>query len=69
MKTFPPELLLRRRSEFVEKGESIMDFCTKRKVDYNAVLSILYGRAKGSRGEAHRAAVALGLKQETAGAA
>lgn len=50
------------RADLDARGESIQEFCRKKDLDYDATLSVLRGRAKGKRGQAHRVFVALGLK-------
>jgi gp16 family phage-associated protein len=66
MRPYPLEKLEQLRLGFIERGESIVDFCNARNLDYNATLNVLYGRAMGKRGKAHDAAVALGLKPPVA---
>jgi gp16 family phage-associated protein len=44
------------------KGMSIAEFCRKNGLNKNLVSDLLNGRRKGRRGEAHRAAVLLGIK-------
>jgi gp16 family phage-associated protein len=43
-------------------GMSIAEFCRKHDLNKNLVSDLLNGRKKGRRGEAHRAAVLLGIK-------
>lgn len=57
-----PEKLAKARSNFYDRGESIAEFARKHDLDYLAVVNTLSGRAKGVRGDSHRAAVLLGLK-------
>lgn len=44
------------------KGMSIAEFCRIHGLNRNMVSDLLAGRKKGLRGEAHRAAVLLGIK-------
>jgi gp16 family phage-associated protein len=50
------------RADLERKGISIAEFCRKHGLNKNLVSDLLNGRAKGHRGEAHRAAVLLGIK-------
>lgn len=50
------------RGQMDREGTSIADFCRKHRLNKNLVSDLLNGRKKGRRGEAHRAAVLLGLK-------
>lgn len=43
-------------------GMSIAEFCRRHDLNKNLVSDLLNGRKKGRRGEAHRAAVLLGIK-------
>ena len=47
------------------EGRSIADFCRQHELNRNLVSDLLNGRKKGKRGEAHRAAVLLGIKEGT----
>jgi gp16 family phage-associated protein len=47
------------------QGVSIADFSRKHRLNKNLVSDLLNGRKKGKRGEAHRAAVLLGIKEGT----
>jgi gp16 family phage-associated protein len=51
------------RADCEARGESIQAFCKRHDLDYDAMHTVLRGRAKGKRGEAHKVFVALGLKQ------
>lgn len=44
------------------EGRSYKDFAKEHGLKYRTLLCVLNGVNKGKRGEAHRAAVALGLK-------
>lgn len=45
------------------EGLSIAEFSRKHGLNKNLVSDLLNGRKKGKRGEAHRAAVLLGIKE------
>lgn len=51
------------RSKLDRAGISIADFCRTHSLNKNLVSDLLNGRKKGRRGESHRAAVLLGIKQ------
>lgn len=57
---FTPE---QARAALDRKGKSIADFCRQHELNRNLVSDLLNGRKKGKRGEAHRAAVLLGIKE------
>jgi gp16 family phage-associated protein len=50
------------RATLDRKGMSIAEFCRIHDLNKNLVSDLLNGRRKGRRGEAHRAAVLLGIK-------
>ncbi|MBA6043603.1 MULTISPECIES: DNA-binding protein [Pseudomonas] len=50
------------RAALDRKGVSIAEFCRQYELNRNLVSDLLNGRKKGRRGEAHRAAVLLGIK-------
>lgn len=50
------------RAEFDRAGRTLADFARERGLDYHTAHQVLSGAKKGRRGEAHRCAVALGLK-------
>ena len=50
------------RQAFVDAGVSISEWADQRGFRRESVYAVLSGRSKGRRGEAHRIAVALGLK-------
>jgi len=50
------------REALDRKGMSIAEFSRKHRLNKNLVSDLLNGRIKGRRGEAHRAAVLLGIK-------
>lgn len=45
-----------------KQGKTAKAFAEEHKLNYRTVICVLNGVNKGRRGEAHRAAVALGLK-------
>lgn len=51
------------RSEFKRKGVSIASWATANNLNVNMVFEVLSGRKKGIRGQAHKIAVMLGLKE------
>lgn len=51
------------RDEFDRTGRTLADFAREHRLDYNTAHQVLTGAKKGRRGEAHRAAVLLGLKE------
>lgn len=51
------------RAEFQRKGISISAWALANGFSPNLVFEILSGRKKGSRGQSHKIAVALGLKE------
>lgn len=51
------------RKELDRRGISIAEFSRAHGLNPNLVSDLLAGRKKGLRGEAHRAAVLLGIKE------
>ncbi|NWB91626.1 DNA-binding protein [Pseudomonas agarici] len=51
------------RAALDRKGISIAEFCRQHGLNKNLVSDLLNGRKKGRYGEAHRAAVLLGIKE------
>lgn len=51
------------RAALEREGKSIADFCRQHTLNKNLVSDLLNGRKKGKRGESHRAAVLLGIKE------
>ncbi|MDU4055144.1 MAG: DNA-binding protein [Pseudomonas oryzihabitans] len=51
------------RAKLDRAGISIADFCRTHSLNKSLVSDLLNGRKKGRRGESHRAAVLLGIKQ------
>ncbi len=50
------------RAELNRRGMTVAGFCRVHDLNQNLVYDLLAGRKKGLRGEAHRAAVLLGIK-------
>lgn len=50
------------RKRLEARGESVAEFARRNKLKPRAVYGVLYGNNKGRRGDAHKAAVALGIK-------
>lgn len=53
-----------KRAELRAKGINLRQFCEEKNICYQAARELLIGKAKGHRGKAHLAAVALGLKPD-----
>lgn len=51
------------KEELARKGRSIADLAQEYGLKANTVYNLLSGRLAGTRGESHRAAVILGLKE------
>ena len=51
------------RAEFERKGVSFSEWARKNNVSVPAVYDLLNGRTIGRRGDAHKAAVLLGIKR------
>lgn len=54
------------RRSFEERGISVTAWATAQGFPVSVVYALLAGRTRGLRGNAHRAAVALGLKADPA---
>ncbi len=54
--------LQKKHAELRALGINLRLFCAEKNINYQAARDLLRGRAKGHRGQAHQAAVALGLK-------
>lgn len=50
------------RKKLEDRGESVAEFARANGLNPATTYQVLYGKKKGRRGEAHRAAVALGIK-------
>lgn len=65
--TTPPETptttLEQVKKKFEKEGKTFKEFAAQNNLNYRTVLCVVNGVNKGKRGEAHRVAVALGLKQ------
>lgn len=57
------------RQAFVEAGLSVTDWADTHGFRRESVYAVLSGRSKGRRGQAHKIAVALGLKGSRSAAA
>lgn len=55
-----------KRAELFALGINLRELCEQKGVSYQAARDLLCGKAIGRRGEAHKAAVALGLKPDPA---
>jgi gp16 family phage-associated protein len=51
------------RKEFADAGVTLREWARVHHVSYDVAKGVLQGRLAGTRGEAHRVAVALGLKR------
>lgn len=51
------------RAEFSRKGVSISAWALANGFNSNLVFEVLSGRKKGARGQSHKIAVALGMKE------
>lgn len=51
------------RKELDRKGISVAEWARRNGVDLRTTYQVLYGTKKGRRGEAHRVAVLLGIKE------
>lgn len=50
------------RQHLEQQGISVADFARSIELPYSTVYQVITGQKKGRRGDAHRAAVALGMK-------
>lgn len=50
------------KAEFANRGESLSAWAAQQRLPTSLIYDLLSGRVKGNRGNAHRAAVLLGLK-------
>lgn len=57
-----PDKLQKARAEFFLTGQSIAEWARANRVRQDLVYAVLSGRSKATRGESHRIAVKLGLK-------
>lgn len=61
---FPVRTPIEARQWFFDHGISISEWARSRGFSREVVYALLAGRTRGTRGEAHHAAVALGLKAQ-----
>jgi gp16 family phage-associated protein len=54
------------KAKFAREGRTFSDWARENNLSYSTVLAVLNGGNKGRRGEAHRVAVALGIKKQEA---
>lgn len=54
--------LQKKRAELAAQGINLREHCETNNINYQAVRDLLRGKSKGRRGDAHHAAVFLGLK-------
>lgn len=54
--------LLKKRAELAALGVNLRELCAANNINYQSARDLLCGKSKGRRGDAHRAAVFLGLK-------
>jgi gp16 family phage-associated protein len=59
----PLKSLQEIRIEFEQKGLSVSSWAETHQIPRGVVSGVLQGRLKGKRGDAHNAAVLLGLKE------
>lgn len=58
------ERLQKLRQEFFDKGICVSDWAREHHFDKHIVYAVLSGRVKCNRGESHKVAQALGLKDQ-----
>ena len=63
---FPAEQLAKARAAITDSGESIAEWSRRNDLDLQMVGHVLRGSLKATRGEAHRVAIALGLRKKVA---
>lgn len=51
------------KKRFEREGKTLKQFSIEKGLNYRTVICVMNGVNKGKRGEAHRVAVALGLKE------
>lgn len=54
------------KESFNQRGVTFADWAKEHNFSYRSVINVMNGANKGRRGEAHRIAVALGLKKGAA---
>lgn len=55
---------LKVRSELLAKGQTIVQWAKQEGFPVRSVRAVIYGQNKGCHGQAHKIAVALGLKDQ-----
>lgn len=53
---------LKKRAELKALGINLREHCESHNINYQSARDLLCGKSKGHRGDAHRAAIFLGLK-------
>lgn len=61
-KSTQPKTCAQVRKELTLRGQSVADFARRNGLNVATVHQVINGRNKGLRGQAHKAAVLLGLK-------
>lgn len=61
--TFSAQQIAKAKERVTDSGHTIAEWCRLHDVSLNAAYQVLQGRCTGQRGEAYRAAVALGLRR------
>lgn len=56
------DALQNKRAELAAKGINLRELCAANNINYQSARDLLRGKSKGRRGDAHRAAVFLGIK-------
>lgn len=56
--------LLKKRAELAAKGVNLRELCENNNINYQSARDLLCGKSKGRRGDAHIAAVFLGIKPD-----
>lgn len=64
MHEIDPHKLARVRQGFIDRGEAVSTWARQHKFSLSMVYAVLGGRQKCLRGEGHRIAIALGLKNK-----
>lgn len=62
MDDISPKKIKEAKANLRARGIALSDLCRDNDVPYQAARDLLRGRLKGHRGDAHRAAVLLGIK-------
>ncbi|MFZ6755218.1 DNA-binding protein [Undibacterium sp. Dicai25W] len=64
MRDLDPEIISSTKNNFAARGESIAEWARQNDFNLQLVYKILNGKSKALRGESHRIAVKLGIKQK-----